>query len=120
MDLGITQKEAARQIGANQWTVINWEKDRTQVAVRYVPAVIRFLGYDPFPKGKTLGERLRDARSIRGLSYPAMAQELDVDPSTLLNWECGRHNPPVNYWPRILELTGPEELASEASLPDRL
>lgn len=28
LDLGITQKEVARRIGADQWTVINWEKGR--------------------------------------------------------------------------------------------
>jgi len=100
MDLGITQKAAARQIGADQWTMINWEKDRTQLAIRFIPAVIRFLGYDPLPKGQTLGERLRDARRVRGLSHTAMAQELEVNPTTILNWEHGRHQPSAKYWPR--------------------
>jgi DNA-binding XRE family transcriptional regulator len=44
MDLGITQKEAARRIGADQFTVINWEKGRTQPAVRFVPSILAFLG----------------------------------------------------------------------------
>ena len=51
MDLGITQKEAARRIGANQWTVINWEKGRTEPAVRFVPRIIQFLGYEPTGRG---------------------------------------------------------------------
>jgi DNA-binding XRE family transcriptional regulator len=106
MDLGITQKEAARRIGADQWTVINWEKGRTQPAVRFVPGVVQFLGYDPFPKGVTLPEWLRAARRARGLSHTALARELSVDPSTVLNWERGRHYPRVKYWPRILTLIG--------------
>ena len=59
MDLGITQKEAARRIGADQWTVINWEKGRTCPEVRFVPGIIRFLGYDPFPRGEVLYDRNR-------------------------------------------------------------
>jgi len=51
MDLGITQKEAARRIGADQWTVINWEKGRTEPAVRFVPRVLAFLGFDPRSAG---------------------------------------------------------------------
>ncbi len=52
MDLGITQKEAAHRIGAGQFTVINWEKGRTEPAVRFLPAIMPFLGYDPFPEGR--------------------------------------------------------------------
>jgi len=106
MDLGITQVEAARQIGAGQFTVINWEKDRTPVSTRFVPAVVRFLGYDPFPKGQTLGERLRAARRARGPSHRALALELQVDPSTVLDWERSRRAPSAKHWPRILRLIG--------------
>jgi DNA-binding XRE family transcriptional regulator len=47
MDLGITQKEVARRIGADQWTVINWEKGRTWPAVRFVPGILRFCPATP-------------------------------------------------------------------------
>lgn len=68
MDLGITQKEAARRIGADQWTVINWEKGRTEPAVRFVPAIIRFLGEDPLPPGEAFPDRIRAARHRLGLT----------------------------------------------------
>jgi DNA-binding XRE family transcriptional regulator len=45
MDLGITQKEAARRIGADQWTVINWEKGRTKPTARFVPRILAFLSF---------------------------------------------------------------------------
>jgi DNA-binding transcriptional regulator YiaG len=120
MDLEITQREAARRLGTGQFTLINWEKKRTEPAVRFVPAVIQFLGYDPFPKGVTLPERIRAARRARGLSHTALAGELGIDPSTVLNWERGRHRPPIEYWPRILGLIGRDELPAEAPLPERL
>jgi DNA-binding XRE family transcriptional regulator len=45
MDLGMTQKEAARLLGVDQWTVINWEKGRTEPVKRLVPSITLFLGY---------------------------------------------------------------------------
>jgi transcriptional regulator with XRE-family HTH domain len=120
MDLGITQKEAARRLGTDQFTLINWEKKRTEPAIRFVPGIVQFLGYDPFPKGVTLPERIRATRRARGLSHTALAKEFGVDPSTVLGWEGGRHHPPIEYWPRILGLIGQEELPPEAPLPDRL
>jgi len=47
MDLGVTQKEAARRMGVDQWTVLNWEKCRTEPAQRFAPVILYFLGYDP-------------------------------------------------------------------------
>jgi transcriptional regulator with XRE-family HTH domain len=47
MDLGITQKEAARRLEVDQWTVINWERGRTRPARRALPRIARFLGSDP-------------------------------------------------------------------------
>ena len=120
MDLGISQKEAARRMGADQFTVINWEKGRTEPAVRFVPAVVQFLGYDPFPRGETLPDRLRAARRARGLSNGVMARELRVDPSTLLNWERGRHHPSARFRPRILRVVGTEDLPLDAPRPARL
>jgi DNA-binding XRE family transcriptional regulator len=65
MDLAITRKEAARRIGADQWTVINWEKGRTEPAVRFVPAITRFL--DDLGKAP---EWLRQCLEIRQTSPP--------------------------------------------------
>jgi DNA-binding XRE family transcriptional regulator len=47
MDLGIFQREAASQIGADPWTIANWEKGKTKPAVRFIPRILTFLGYDP-------------------------------------------------------------------------
>jgi DNA-binding XRE family transcriptional regulator len=43
MDLGLTQREVAFNIGANQWTVANWEKGRTEPASRFIAKIADFL-----------------------------------------------------------------------------
>jgi transcriptional regulator with XRE-family HTH domain len=47
LDLGLQLKEVAAQLNADQDSVINWEKGRTAPAVRFVSAILTFLGYDP-------------------------------------------------------------------------
>jgi len=42
MDLGLTQREVARRIGANPWTVANWEKGKTNPASRFLPEIDGF------------------------------------------------------------------------------
>lgn len=89
-------------------TLHNWEVGNTTPNLRAMPGLLRFLGYDPTVVGTTMGERLRAARVARGRSLDELAQELQVDPTTLRNWEVGRHRPPVQYWPRIYGVIGPE------------
>lgn len=63
--LSITQEEAASHLGVNAWTVINWETGQTKPAIHFIPALIRFLGYDPEPAdtgtlaGKLVSRRRR-------------------------------------------------------------
>jgi hypothetical protein len=45
-------------LGVNPWTVINWETERFDPPIRSMPAILTFLGYDPFPLPITVGERL--------------------------------------------------------------
>jgi transcriptional regulator with XRE-family HTH domain len=58
-----------------------------------MPAIIRFLRYNPLPEGKTWGERLLRQRTMLGLSQKAVAGRLGVDPSTLAKWERGEGEP---------------------------
>jgi transcriptional regulator with XRE-family HTH domain len=62
MERGLLQREVAQEIGVTLWTVINWERQRTLPGARYVPAVVRFLGYEAFPQERSLAGRLRAAR----------------------------------------------------------
>lgn len=47
LELGLTQKQAAKRLRVNSWTVLNWEKGETQPLTKSVPKIISFLGYDP-------------------------------------------------------------------------
>jgi hypothetical protein len=37
----------AELIGVDLFTVLNWERGATKPKFRYLPAIIRFLGYNP-------------------------------------------------------------------------
>ena len=93
LDLKLLQKQVAEQIGVNAATITNWERNESTPVVRYVPAIVRFLGYDPIPPASSLPERLAAARRELGLTQRRMAERLGVDPGTLRDWEAGRHQP---------------------------
>jgi ribosome-binding protein aMBF1 (putative translation factor) len=93
LDRGLLQREVALRIGVDKTTVHNWEVGIATPNLRVIPGVIRFLGFSPLRVGKDLGERLRLARETAGLSHRELAKRLRVDPSTILDWERGRHKP---------------------------
>jgi transcriptional regulator with XRE-family HTH domain len=93
LDLKLLQKQVAEQIGVDELTVTNYERNATVPAIRHMPAIIQFLGYDPLPSANSLPERLAAARRALGLSQRKMAEKLGVDPATIKNWESGLHQP---------------------------
>jgi transcriptional regulator with XRE-family HTH domain len=109
LDLGLFQSDVAEQIGVDATTICTWESNASLPAIRYVPAILDFLGYDPLPPAKTLAERLVTARKVLGLSQRGLAQLLGVDPATLQSWEAGEHKPTrasVEKVERFLEALG--------------
>lgn len=93
LDLKLLQKQVADQIGVHEITISNWEVNATVPEVRYIPAIIRFLDYDPQPATESIPESLAAARRRLGLSQRKMAAKLGVDPATLMGWEAGKHQP---------------------------
>ncbi len=85
--MGLFQKEVSLRLQVNDWTICNWENNKTTPAVRYLPRIIDFLGYDPYPPPETLAERLLACRRYLGLSRARLAQRLSVDEETLASWE---------------------------------
>ena len=45
LDLGIRQVDAARIIGCNVMSVVNWEKGHIQPRVDHMPGIVSFLGF---------------------------------------------------------------------------
>jgi transcriptional regulator with XRE-family HTH domain len=107
LDLGLRQKDVAREVGVSQKTYEYWEGGRTvEPDIRHYPAIIRFLGYDPAQPDPTLyiGERLRAVRRARGLSRKKLAKQLGVDESTLWKWEeRGEQGRPARKVLRVVE-----------------
>ena len=89
----LDQKQAAEEIGVTVATYCNWEVNRAEPDLRNIPAAIWFLGFDWRPKGVTLGERIRRARTAAALSIRQLAALLGVDSSTLRQCERGLHKP---------------------------
>lgn len=91
MALGLLQRDVAAALGASKASVHNWERGHADVDVRFIPAIIRFLGYDPIPEpidGST-GGRLAAARLRLGLSQAALGELLGLDESTVGEVERG-------------------------------
>jgi transcriptional regulator with XRE-family HTH domain len=89
LDRGMQQRDAAREIGCDPGTLLNWEKGRVAPDIRFWPAILAFLGYDPRPEPAGFGGRIRAAREAEGLSEEALARRLGLDPGTVVAWERG-------------------------------
>ena len=86
-ELGLSQKEVALRLGWSWRTVFNWENGKTTPAVKSIPAIIEFLGYDPFPHPASLSDRLAAVRRAKGWTIKQAAGELGVDAGTWAQWE---------------------------------
>ncbi|MGQ0700669.1 MAG: helix-turn-helix domain-containing protein [Panacagrimonas sp.] len=93
--LGLTQKEAAEQFEVDAITVLNWEKGKTNPPTAAIPAIVRFLGYDPDPSPQpaTLPERILACRRDQGWSRKKAARQFGVDEGTWGEWERGKPIP---------------------------
>ena len=87
-ELKLDRIAAGKMLGASEATVMWWERDHAPVVGAY-PAIIRFLGYEPWPKPQTLAEALLAERRRRGLSIKAAARSAGVDDGTWRKWERG-------------------------------
>ncbi|MDH4161839.1 MAG: helix-turn-helix domain-containing protein [Nitrospirota bacterium] len=85
IDLGLFQRQAAEQIGVSEASVYNWERG-TEPEIRHMPAIIRFLGYVPFPCPEDTLGRLRYFKMVNGLSFERLGAVMGRDPEQLLDW----------------------------------
>ncbi|MGD0201859.1 MAG: recombinase family protein [Bryobacteraceae bacterium] len=117
LGLKMLQKDVAAQIGVDKTSAFNWEANTAAPEIRYMPAIIRFLGYNPLPEGTTWGERLLRQRTTLGLSQKEAAGRLGADPSTLARWEKGDAEPVGTALRRAERfLAGEEQPAAAARL----
>jgi len=91
--LKIFQRDLARQLGVTAACIFNWEGNRSTPHLRYVPAIIRFLGYNPLPDVTNLADKLVRHRTLLGMTQTNAAAQLGVDAGTLSRWERGEGEP---------------------------
>ncbi len=95
LDLGLQKQQLSRKLGVDETTIHNWEDKGIVPAIRFLPRIIEFLGYDPTDgvAPQCLGDRLISHRKRLGLSQRTLAALLGTDQSALAGWERGEHQP---------------------------
>jgi site-specific DNA recombinase len=103
LTLKLLQRQVAGQLGVDKSSIHNWETNRTKPGLVFIPAIIRFLGYNPFPPPDGWPDRLVQCRTILGLSQKESAKRIGVDQSTLARWEQGEREPTGAFAARALQ-----------------
>ena len=94
LDLDLSQPETARRLGVSDCTLRNWEKSHYSPKTKYLPEIIKFLGYTPWQtSSRTLRERILKKREQLGLSQKQLALRIGVSPDTIADWESGQTKP---------------------------
>ena len=76
-----------------------------------MPAIIRFLGYNPVPPGSGWAERLVQCRTALGFSQKESAKQVGVDAGTLARWERGERQPEGAFLAQVRRFLGQAEAA---------
>lgn len=99
--LGHRQIDAAAVVGVDPKTWMCWERDEREPYVHQYPAIIRYLGYEPWREANSLGEKLLARRRRYGLSIKRAAEIAGIDEGTFGCWESGEWRPQRRSLPLI-------------------
>lgn len=92
LKLGLRQKDVACKLCVTTSTIWNWEHGM-EPEVRFIPRIIGFLGYNPFPCPDDVLERLAWYKQVNGLTLEQLGAEMCRDTEQLADWLSGRHKP---------------------------
>jgi transcriptional regulator with XRE-family HTH domain len=93
LSLKMLQREAAERLSVVEASIWNWEANTAQPDLRFMSAVIQFLGYNPLLAADTLNGRLIRHRTSLGMTQEEAAKSIGVDPNTLTRWERDERKP---------------------------
>ena len=94
LDQCLLQKDIALILKVNPDTIYNWENNRTDPELVFLPKIIEFLGYAPyFGPCRSLGEKIAKFRQSMGISQKSFAKLLGINPSTVERWENNSSKP---------------------------
>ncbi len=100
-ELGHGMVDAAAIAGVDPKTWMWWERDEREPYVHQYPAIIPYLGYEPWPEAGSLGEKLLAQRRRHGLSIKRAADIAGVDEGTFGRWESGKWSPQQRSLPLV-------------------
>jgi transcriptional regulator with XRE-family HTH domain len=115
LGLKLLQRQVAGQLGVNVSSLRNWEANRSKPTVEFMPAIIRFLGYNPLPPGTTWAERLVSCRTAMGVTQGEAAHRIGIDQGTLARWERGEREPAGAFLSRVQRFLGREAVPEPKS-----
>ncbi len=114
--LNLLQRQVAEQLHVDKTSVYNWETNRTKPGMEYIPAIIRFLGYNPLPPAEGWADRLLQCRTVLGLTQKQASVRIGVDQGTLARWERGEREPTGRCAARALRFVLDFEAQQEYSV----
>jgi transcriptional regulator with XRE-family HTH domain len=113
LELGVYQKDVAKQIGVTLFSIMNWETGLSRPMTRHLPAIFKFLGYNPMPDApSTVPALLKAQRLELGLSQEQAAKQLCVDETTWARWERGKRIGKPEHRKRVMHFIGLSEDAA--------
>jgi hypothetical protein len=86
----------------------------SNATVEFMPAIIRFLGYNPLPPGTSRAERLISCRTAMGITQGESACRIGVDQGTLARWKRGEREPAGDFAVRAKRFLAGAESAGSA------
>ena len=102
LELSLLQKDVAPLLGTVEESIYRWETNKNEHEIKYMPKIIEFLGYFPFDiVTSTIGGQIKKYRYLHGLSQEQVANQLQVNESTVFNYENGKHKPTLNIIKKI-------------------
>jgi transcriptional regulator with XRE-family HTH domain len=90
LDLGLLQRQVAQLISVDVMTICNWERNESKPQIQFIPAIIKFLDYNPLALPDTPRKSLVFYRRIHGLSQRKLAKETGIDPKAIELAETGK------------------------------
>lgn len=94
LEQNLTQSQAAQLIDVSTDTITLWELNRYKPQINQLPAIIRFLGYNPLQEQReqSIGESLLAYRTQQGMTRKALAQVIGVDVQTITKCETNLYS----------------------------
>ncbi|MEE9591656.1 MAG: helix-turn-helix transcriptional regulator [Thermodesulfobacteriota bacterium] len=87
LDLKLLQRDVAERLGVDETTVYNWEKNRSNPSLRFIPKIIKFPGHFPLKCKGGPTDKLKFYRLINGLSCKRLSKIMGREAPS--NWQTG-------------------------------